>query len=221
MVSGARYNPILDLDQSVVRDHGWPASHCEEYMQSCCERYKEVPKKVRKAKASKLNDAKAPTEVTPMRAALSAHMSLPSLEKVPSAAALSGLWLGRVCRTASHELGHCFGIAHCNYYACSMQSTASIVEDARQPPYLCPVDLAKVLTATGADVVERYASLLAFCNGHKGVHLFAAYAEVSIVFVRTLPRAIHCTPSFGSIAGPSGCSHISEYCYMSIADLIA
>ncbi|KAK4129974.1 hypothetical protein BT67DRAFT_437390 [Trichocladium antarcticum] len=47
------------------------------------------------------------------------------------------LALSRVARTASHELGHCFGLAHCSYYACVMQGTAGLAEDARQPPYLC------------------------------------------------------------------------------------
>jgi archaemetzincin len=61
---------------------------------------------------------------------------------------VSTLWLSRLCRTASHELGHCLGIGHCIYYACAMQGSATICEDARQPPYLCPVCEAKVLSAT-------------------------------------------------------------------------
>ncbi len=65
---------------------------------------------------------------------------------------------------------------HCVYYACSMQGSASIVEDARQPPYLCPVDLAKVLRATEADSTERYEALLVFSEQHQDVHLFAGYA---------------------------------------------
>ena len=57
---------------------------------------------------------------------------------------------------------------HCVYYACVMQATASLPEDVRQPPYLCPVDLAKMLRATGADEGERYEALLAFCGRHEG-----------------------------------------------------
>ncbi len=56
---------------------------------------------------------------------------------------------------------------HCVYYACVMQATASLAEDVRQPPYLCPVDLAKILRATGADERERYEALLIFCTRHK------------------------------------------------------
>lgn len=57
-----------------------------------------------------------------------------------------------------------------------MQSTASIIEDARQPPYLCPVDLVKVLTATGSTESDRDKAILEYCKRHKDVHLFAAYA---------------------------------------------
>lgn len=184
VVSGARYNPILDATQRVERDHAWPASHCEKYMQSCSEAAKDEDSddvdvavedvRVDESMAEELTNLKNEA-VTPMHAALSAHVSLPSLDSAPSAAALSGLWLGRVCRTASHELGHCFGIDHCIYYACSMQGTASIIEDARQPPYLCPIDLTKVLKATGADQNDRDRALLAFCEKNKEAHLFAAY----------------------------------------------
>jgi archaemetzincin len=173
VVSGARYNPILDAEQKVPREHGWPASCCEAYVKDCCEDANEENggRKKKKAKVQ----AQAPLK-TAMQTAVSAHMSLPHLENSPSAAALSGLWLGRISRTAGHELGHCFGIAHCVYYACSMQGTASIIEDARQPPYLCPVDLAKVLQATGADEKERDKALLKFCDKHKEAHIFLAFA---------------------------------------------
>lgn len=181
VVSGARYNPILDATQRVERDHAWPASHCEKYMERCCEIAEsddedETMEGVEFEEAVTVTSASSNAGVAiPMHAALSAHVSLPSLDLAPSVAALSGMWLGRVCRTASHELGHCFGIDHCVYYACAMQGTASVIEDARQPPYLCPVDLAKVLNATGADQKERYKALLAFCEKNEEAHLFAAY----------------------------------------------
>jgi archaemetzincin len=56
-----------------------------------------------------------------------------------------------------------------------MQGTASIAEDARQPPYLCPVDLAKVLRATGVTEFDRHRALLKFCKKHSDVQLFAAF----------------------------------------------
>ncbi|CRK12206.1 hypothetical protein BN1723_009648 [Verticillium longisporum] len=64
------------------------------------------------------------------------------------------VWLASVCRTASHELGHCLGLAHCALYACVMQSTAGVDEDGRQPPYLCPVCLAKTAYAVVGEAVK-------------------------------------------------------------------
>jgi archaemetzincin len=173
VISSARYNPVLDQKQEIEREHGWPASHCERYMVWCVDEVDiEETGAERKGEESK-SDGK---RMTPMQAALTAHNSLPSLARSnPSAASLSALWLARVCRTTAHELGHCFGLDHCVYYACSMQGTASIIEDARQPPYLCPVDLAKVLSATGADVKERYRALLKFCERKSEGQVFKAY----------------------------------------------
>lgn len=173
VVSGVRYNPVLDHQQHIDRVHGWPASHFIEYMSSCC-----IASDGGKPKTSKSimgRTSKGVENKSPIQAALEAHLSLPSLSGPPSSATLLGLWLGRVCRTASHELGHCFGIDHCVCYACAMQGTTSVIEDARQPPYLCPIDLAKVLKASGAEERERYEALLAFCEKHMEAHIFRAF----------------------------------------------
>jgi len=202
VVSTARYHPALDLEQGVEREHAWPASHCEAYVQACCAaaaaaaapppppQSSERPQKRVKAQKAETNQAKthpSPNETSvtrpanqaapgPLQAALSAHASLPPLEDAPSPAALSGLWLSRVCRTASHELGHCFGIEHCVYYACIMQGSASLMEDSRQPPYLCPVDMSKVLRATGADLRGHYLALRCFCRERDDIRAFKAFA---------------------------------------------
>ncbi len=191
VISTARYHPSLDAEQNVEREHAWPASHCEAYMNACCsEQTQATPKARKRARihregqqetnpitiSSPTSSSAGETGPPPLEAAVSAHTALPSLDsEVSPVEALSGLWLGRVCRTASHELGHCFGIDHCMYYACVMQGSSSLIEDARQPPYLCPVDLAKLLHATGADPSERYQALLAFCNEHGNTHLFVAF----------------------------------------------
>jgi archaemetzincin len=180
IVSTARYHPDLDREQDVERQHAWPASHCEAYMKACCA---ESSKTVAQNPKKRARDADAPSQgdqavIHPLRAAVSTHEALPSLlEAPPSAAAatLSGLWLGRVCRTASHELGHCFGVGHCPYYACAMQGSASLTEDARQPPYLCPIDLLKILHATSTTEEHHYLALLSFCDQHEEVHLFSAF----------------------------------------------
>lgn len=182
VVSGARYDPMLDEEQRVPTQHAWPASHCRGYVENCIREAEEegegdkIPKKKRKQKRRTVQDEDIQMKddnaaLSPMHAALSAHLSpfpSPSSSFRDHSTLLktlhSSLWLGRISRTASHELGHCFGIAHCVSYACVMQGTASIIEDARQPLYLCPIDLAKVLYATGMSERGWYGALLGFCQ---------------------------------------------------------
>ncbi|KAF1983685.1 hypothetical protein K402DRAFT_396430 [Aulographum hederae CBS 113979] len=209
VVSGARYHPGLDEVQGVERMHGWPASHCRGYVDECSDAYtsvsetsKQKKKKQKKTAPGNVEEVQKPnlppasnpqTNTSPMHAALLAHNSLsPSPSSTPSPITLSHLWLSRLAKTASHELGHCFGIDHCVYYACIMQGTASMVEDARQPPYLCPVDLRKVLKAVEVgrrsaggkemSIAEREEEwcegMLGFCMrmGEGGENAFGAFA---------------------------------------------
>ena len=171
------------MSQAPERDHAWPASNCAEHMQRRYEAVEEEASedaRMKNFQEGQLDDhfdwSVDKRRHDAKRAALSAHSPFPCLNSAPSVTAVSGLWLGRVCRTASHKLGHCFGMDHCVHYACSTQGTASVIEDARQPPYLCPIDLTKVLKATGAGQNDRYSALLAFCEKHKDAQLFAAYA---------------------------------------------
>lgn len=165
VVSMARYNPTLDSKQSVERHHAWPASHCDRYVHNRC---LETDEEIVNFKPRK-NSSKD----TALRVAVDAFTNI----RTPwSAAELTELWLSRVCKTASHELGHCFGIGHCSYFACVMQGTAGLSEDARQPPYLCPVDVAKVLALTGAKEIEHNEALLEFCRRFKNDKMFAAFA---------------------------------------------
>ncbi len=113
----------------------------------------------------------------------------------------TGLWLSRMARTVAHEVGHCFCIAHCSYYACVMQGTAGIAEDMRQPPYLCLVCLTKLTRAIGdvekgVDdvqlVIGRYVALAKFCERWKRVAMFAAYGcwlEKRIEVLKGAPSA--------------------------------
>lgn len=185
VVSTARYNPLVDQQQEIDREHPWPASHCAAYVEKLCRKADGASRKRKHADTTatpttiNLTSTSAPAKPSPLHAAITAHNSLPPLTSVASPQALHILWLSRVCRTSSHELGHCIGIDHCVFYACIMQGSASIKEDARQPPYLCPVDLAKMLRATGADERERYRALLTFCEAweeKEGGHMFAGFA---------------------------------------------
>lgn len=182
VVSSSRYNPCFDEVQAVERDHAWPASHCAAYVNATCEMASERPRPSKKPKksaaaAAKEKEVLAPSSfgsdvTSPIQAAISAHHGLRPNYSSPED--YHNLWLARVCRTASHELGHCFGMDHCVYYACVMQSTASLAEDARQPPYLCPVDLAKLVRATGASEIEHCTALQKFCSTQVHTSMFAA-----------------------------------------------
>src|SRR6266536_1177208 len=76
VVSGARYNPVLDREQGVEREHAWPASHCENYVQELCEETGDQdhqPSRKQKKPKIKTGELTAPLEdetVSPMQAAL-------------------------------------------------------------------------------------------------------------------------------------------------------
>lgn len=115
VVSTARYNPTLDERQHVETEHAWPASHCQTHIDTCCE----LPAK----------NTKARTGLSQVSSAMhSAVATFSSFASPKSELELSTLWLSRLCKTASHELGHCFGLDHCVYYACIMVSIDGHVE---------------------------------------------------------------------------------------------
>lgn len=173
VVSAARYHPALDAD--LDRTHMWPASHCREYVEGLC---RAGAAKKRSKKSGQPANIKA-DEDSPIRAAITAAQAAGD----PSSN-LHGLWFSRVARTISHEIGHCLCLAHCPYYACVMQSTMGMAEDVRQPPYLCPICLAKVSRAIlevnpGVDekqfVTRRYLALQKFCEGWPDIAMFAGF----------------------------------------------
>jgi archaemetzincin len=74
---------------------------------------------------------------------------------------------GRLCRTrtfktASHELGHMLGLAHCIAYRCLMNGSNHLGELDRNPLDLCPSCLAKTAWSTGVDPVAREGRLREF-----------------------------------------------------------
>lgn len=130
VVSSARYNPVLHATHDVDREHMCPASHCLEYLS----RLRHGPENIVATTFADESAMSSSTNPLP-KAVLAFQAASPSSEPGYS----YGLWLFCVARTAPHELGHCFGMDHYVYYACVMQVTASVAEDCRQPPYLCPV----------------------------------------------------------------------------------
>ena len=167
-VSMARYHPAADSEQDVDLEHAWPVSHCTEYIERMLlEADSEPPKKKTKETTQHNKGTKSNTSKKNLGAMYTAIDAYPKNLESMTLEAYAGLWLGRFCRTASHELGHCFGMDHCTYYACVMQGTASMAEDMRQPPYMCPVDLTKLLHTTGVTVEEHHQALLRYCSKFK------------------------------------------------------
>jgi archaemetzincin len=70
--------------------------------------------------------------------------------------------LRRYLKSASHEIGHTFGFAHCVYFACNMAGAASPDEADRRPAHVCPICLRKLYWATRANLVGRYQKLASF-----------------------------------------------------------
>lgn len=167
VVQTARYNPILDAIEGISRQHMWPMSHCKIFVDGLCE-LEDVAAKVPTKEQKKRSRGGA------MRVAVDAANAYAG--SVDEEKESQALWFARLARTVSHELAHCFGIGHCVYYACNMQGSASMREDVRQPPYLCPVCEAKVGHAIAnelyggqkGDVVmwarQRSAALKEFCQ---------------------------------------------------------
>jgi archaemetzincin len=72
----------------------------------------------------------------------------------------------RAIKTAVHETGHMFSMAHCTHYECAMAGANNLEESDRHPLWLCPECMAKVCWATGADPTERYRQLAEFARGY-------------------------------------------------------
>lgn len=190
VVSAARYNPIIDGVQGVERGHAWPGAHCGGFVEDVCTEWnRSGDKRKKRGKVSNSESDSADTVLGKQEGPLEDAMGVirqahsHSIEIAGDGEAQSALWLWRIIRTTSHELCHCLGLDHCVYYACIMQGSASLSEDTRQPPYLCPVDLAKVLCATGSGVEERDRALLRYCEERREfvyLRAFAAWLKASL-----------------------------------------
>jgi len=64
-------------------------------------------------------------------------------------------FLLRTVRTASHEIGHLAGLAHCITYACLMNGSNSLPEADARPLELCPVCMAKLCRGLSIRPDER------------------------------------------------------------------
>ncbi|XP_015427897.1 PREDICTED: archaemetzincin-2 [Myotis davidii] len=69
---------------------------------------------------------------------------------------VTSVLLLRSCKTLTHEIGHIFGLRHCQWLACLMQGSNHLEEADRRPLDLCPICLRKLQCAIGFNIVERY-----------------------------------------------------------------
>lgn len=93
------------------------------------------------------------------------------------------LCLLRTCKTATHETGHMFSMAHCTAYECNMCGSNNRDESDRHPLPCCPECVAKISHATDSEPLPRFAELAAFCKTH-GLHKAGAFYEKSIDVLR-------------------------------------
>ncbi|XP_054610980.1 arylsulfatase G-like isoform X2 [Dunckerocampus dactyliophorus] len=73
---------------------------------------------------------------------------------------ITSILLLRSCKTMTHEIGHMFGIKHCQWLCCVMQGSNHLEESDRRPLDLCPVCLRKLQVSVGFNIAERYTALL-------------------------------------------------------------
>lgn len=72
---------------------------------------------------------------------------------------ISSTLLLRSCKTMTHEIGHMFGIRHCQWLNCVMQGSNHLEESDRRPLDPCPVCLRKLQVAINFKIADRYKAL--------------------------------------------------------------
>ncbi|XP_043941049.1 archaemetzincin-2 [Protopterus annectens] len=77
---------------------------------------------------------------------------------------VTSILLLRSCGTLTHEIGHIFGIQHCQWLQCVMQGSNHLEESDRRPFDLCPICLRKLQCAAGFNLAERYKALLSWID---------------------------------------------------------
>ncbi|KAM6897152.1 archaemetzincin-2 [Xenentodon cancila] len=73
---------------------------------------------------------------------------------------ISSTLLLRSCKTMTHEIGHMFGVKHCQWMNCVMQGSNHLEESDRRPLDFCPICLHKLHVSVGFKIAERYKALL-------------------------------------------------------------
>lgn len=214
VMSTFRDHPKLGPSQGIMLDHTWPSSHCREYVDDvwACSLEQENKTSLSKTQSFKRDQMLRLADTIKAKrigsggdgASRASRLPEPIFAAMQSTSSLAAAdfqrrhweqtWLERACVIAVHELGHCFGLDHCVYYACVMQGTASVAEDSQQPPYLCPVCQAKVAYTVAVEpapvkgrrrrtklevermvkkwTLDQYGALLAYCEQRQDGFMF-------------------------------------------------
>lgn len=93
------------------------------------------------------------------------------------------LCLLRTIKTATHETGHMFSMAHCTLFECNMCGSNHRAEADRRPLELCPHCLAKLCYATRVDPEKRFERLIAFYRTN-GLRSQQEFCEKSLAALR-------------------------------------
>jgi predicted Zn-dependent protease len=92
-----------------------------------------------------------------------------SISKNPGRSADLKMIVKRFAKMIVHNTCEMFGMAHCIYFHCRMNGSASCEQQDLSPMHLCPVCLRKLLDACGIHttprVIERYFQLQQFTGG--------------------------------------------------------
>lgn len=102
------------------------------------------------------------------------HTGVWSLARLGDPLTEPELVLRRTAKTAVHEAGHAFGLAHCAEALCVMNGANSLQEGDRAPMEPCPICLRKLQHAFHFDVTARFERLCAF---HTDAGLTTEHAE--------------------------------------------
>ncbi|MFI5401616.1 MAG: archaemetzincin [Planctomycetota bacterium] len=93
--------------------------------------------------------------------------------------------LRRGLKLVVHEMGHAFGIEHCQWYGCVMNGSNSLPEMDRQPLHLCPPCLKKLQWNRGFDVVRWLEKIEAFHRAN-GLAPEAAWTAKRLAAIRAV-----------------------------------
>lgn len=105
-------------------------------------------------------------------------------EQYDSQAEYESQTLMRICKIATHEIGHMFGHGHCIFYQCLMMGTNHLEQTDRNPIYFCPVCYRKLWKCLGFDHVKRYEALSKACDKFGKVFLQPQEYEMNKLSVK-------------------------------------